>query len=63
MTAPSNTINENPPPQSQIEGLLPLFAPLGIELGKKWDRTKVHPVMLEAMKAAAANIGMKTMVD
>jgi DNA sulfur modification protein DndE len=59
----SDTINENPPPQSQIEGLLPLFAPLGIELGKKWDRTKVHPVMLQAMKEAAENIGMKTMVN
>jgi DNA sulfur modification protein DndE len=42
---------------------LPLFAPLGIELGKKWDRTKVHPVVLAAMKEAAANIGMKTLVD
>jgi hypothetical protein len=59
----SNTINENPPPKSQIEALLPMFAPLGLELGKKWDRTKVHPVVLAAMKEAAANIGMKTMVD
>jgi hypothetical protein len=59
----SNTINENPPPQAQIDALLPMFAPLGIELGKKWDRTKVHPVVLEAMKEAAANVGMKTMVD
>ena len=59
----SNTINENPPPKSQIEALLPMFAPLGLELGKKWDRTKVHPVVLGAMKEAAANIGMKTLVD
>ena len=59
----SNTINENPPPQAQIDALLPMFAPLGIELGKKWDRTKVHPVVLDAMKEAAANVGMKTMVD
>jgi DNA sulfur modification protein DndE len=59
----SNCINENPPPQDQITALLPMFAPLGIELGKKWDRTKVHPVTLEAMKQAAANIGMKTMVQ
>jgi DNA sulfur modification protein DndE len=58
----SDTINENPPPKSQIKGLLPMFAPLGIELGKKWDRTKVHPVVLEAMKEAAANVGMKTWV-
>jgi len=59
----SNTINENPPPQAQIDALLPMFAPLGIELGKKWDRTKVHPVVLDAMKEAATNVGMKTMVD
>ncbi len=59
----SNTINENPPPQDQITALLPMFAPLGIELGKKWDRTKVHPVVLEAMKEAATNVGMKTLVD
>jgi hypothetical protein len=59
----SNTINENPPPQAQIEALLPLFAPLGLELGKKWDRNKVHPVVLAAMKEAAANIGVKTLVD
>jgi len=59
----SATINENPPPPAQIEALLPMFAPLGIELGKKWDRTKVHPVVLVAMKEAAANVGMKTMVD
>jgi hypothetical protein len=30
----SNTINENPPPRDQVTALLPLFAPLGIELGK-----------------------------
>jgi len=59
----SNVINENPPPQAQIEALLPLFASLGIELGQKWDRTKVHPVVLAAMKEAAENVGMKTMVD
>jgi hypothetical protein len=59
----SNVINENPPPKDEITALLPMFAPLGIELGKKWDRSKVHPVTLEAMKEAAANIGMKTLID
>jgi hypothetical protein len=58
----SRMINENPPPQDQITALLPLFAPLGIELGKQWDRSKVPPVVLEAMKEAAANVGMKTML-
>jgi DNA sulfur modification protein DndE len=59
----SNVINENPPPQDQITALLPMFAPLGIELGKKWDRTKVHPEVLATMKEAAENIGMKTLVN
>jgi len=59
----SNVINENPPPQDQITALLPMFAPLGIELGKKWDRTKVHPEVLAGMKQAAENVGMKTLID
>ena len=59
----SNAINENPPPKDQITGLLPMFAPLGIELGKKWDQTKVHPVVLQGMKEAAENVGMKTLFD
>ena len=45
-----NALNENPPPKAQIDGLLPLFKPLGIELGKKWDRNKVDPIVLSAMK-------------
>ncbi len=59
----SNAINENPPPQDQVTALLPMFAPLGLELGKVWDRAKVHPVVVEAMRAAASNVGMKTLVD
>jgi hypothetical protein len=59
----SNAINENPPPQDEITALLPMFAPLGIELGKKWDRTKVHPVVLQAMTEAAANVCMKTLFN
>jgi hypothetical protein len=54
----SDMLNENPPPQDQITALLPLFAPLGIELGKKWDRTKVNPNILAGMKQAAEEIGM-----
>lgn len=57
----SNVINENPPPQAEIDALLPLFAPLGIELGKKWDRTKVHPLFLDAMKQASEEISTKTL--
>lgn len=50
-------MNENPPPQDQITALLPMFEPLGIVLGKPWDRTSILPEALEAMKEAAANIG------
>src|SRR5262249_58419435 len=50
-------MNENPPPKSQIEALLPNFKYLGIEFGKPWDPKKVNPLVLEQMKAAAAEIG------
>jgi hypothetical protein len=49
-------MNENPPPQDQISALLPMFQPLGIELGKPWDRSKLDPVVLEAMTEAATTI-------
>jgi hypothetical protein len=49
----SAAINENPPPKDEISAMLPMFAPLGIELGKQWDRSKVNPVVLQAMKDAA----------
>jgi hypothetical protein len=50
-------MNENPPPQDQIMALLPMFKPLGLELGKPWDRSKLSPVVVEVMKEAAKNIG------
>jgi hypothetical protein len=53
----SEVMNENPPPQDQVTALLPMFRPLGLELGKTWDRTKVHPLVLAAMKRAAEDIG------
>jgi hypothetical protein len=53
----SDAMNENPPPQDQIKALLPSFKPLGIELGKQWDRSTVSPEVLADMKKAAANIG------
>lgn len=53
----SNALNENPPPENQIEGLLPLFQPLGIELGKVWDRSKLAPEVLNAMRQASQKIG------
>ncbi len=50
-------LKENPPPKEQVSALLPLFKPLGIEPGKHWDRTKLSPGVLEAMKKAASEIG------
>jgi hypothetical protein len=48
----SAVINENPPPQDEISAVLPMFEPLGIELGKPWDRSKVNPIVLRAMARA-----------
>lgn len=50
-------MNENPPPKDQITALLPMFKPLGIELGKPWDRSSLSPITLDAMKVAAQKIG------
>ncbi|MES2273560.1 MAG: DUF1214 domain-containing protein, partial [Chlamydiota bacterium] len=50
-------MNENPPPPDQISALLPMFKPLGIELGKPWDRANLAPGVLDAMKEAAQKIG------
>lgn len=50
-------MNENPPPEDQITALLPLFQKLGIKLGKRWDRSKLAPEVLEAMSEAAEKIG------
>ena len=50
-------MNENPPPQKQIDALLPMFQPLGLELGKPWNRTQLRPEIVEAMKQAALDIG------
>ena len=47
---------ENPPPDDQIRALLPMFRPLGLEVGKAWDRTKVRPPVLAAMEEAARNV-------
>jgi DNA sulfur modification protein DndE len=53
----SVAMNENPPPRDQITALLPMFKPLGLELGKRWDRDKVPAVFREPMLAAAQSIG------
>ncbi|MGO8916202.1 MAG: DUF1254 domain-containing protein [Stellaceae bacterium] len=50
-------MTENPPPKDEIAALLPMFKPLGIELGKPWDRRKLSPPVLAAMSEAATRIG------
>jgi len=49
----SIAMNENPPPKAEIDAILPMFKPLGVELGKQWDRSKLDPVTLRAMTRAA----------
>ena len=53
----SAVINENPPPKDQITAVMPKYEPLGIELGKTWDRSSLDPIVLKAMKRAAEDIG------
>jgi hypothetical protein len=53
----SVALNENPPPQDQISALLPMLEPLGIELGKPWDRNKLAPEVLDSMAQAAKDLG------
>ncbi len=50
-------MNENPPPSDQVNALVPMFSPLGIEMGEKWERAKLSKELLEVMENAAANIG------
>jgi hypothetical protein len=57
----SAAMNENPPPQSQIDAVLPQFKYLGIELGKQWKPENVNPLILAEMKLAAQEVG--TMMD
>jgi hypothetical protein len=53
----SAALNENPPPASQIEALLPQFKYLGIELGKQWKPEDVNPLILAQMTKASQQIG------
>ncbi len=53
----SAAMNENPPPENEIEPVLPQFKYLGIEFGKPWKRETVQPQILNQMKKAAEGIG------
>jgi hypothetical protein len=50
-------MNENPPPQNEIDAVLPQFKYLGIEFGKPFDPKGVNPIYLGAMKKVAKDIG------
>jgi hypothetical protein len=49
-------MNENPPPRNEIETVLPQFRYLGIELGQKWQRESINPLIQSEMKSAAQKI-------
>lgn len=53
----SAAMNENPPPQSEIKSVLPLYQYLGIKLGEQWQRKNVDPLVVEQMNRAAEEIG------
>ena len=50
-------MNENPPPQNEIDTVLPQFKYLGIEFGKPWSAEGVNPIYLAEMKKVAQDIG------
>jgi hypothetical protein len=52
----SAAMNENPPPQAQIDAVLPQYKSLGLELGKQWTPQSVNPIALQQMKDAASQI-------
>ena len=52
-----DAMNENPPPQTMIEAVLPSFKYLGIELGRKWNPDNVDPLFLNEMKKVVPEIG------
>lgn len=52
----SAAMNENPPTKAEIQSVLPMFKPLGLEFGKQWDRSQVDPIVLKAMARAAVEV-------
>ena len=53
----SSAMNENPPPEEEIDLVLPQFKYLGIEFGKPWKREDVSAPILQQMTLAAKAIG------
>lgn len=56
----SATMNENPPPQNQIDALLPMFAPLNLVMGQTWNANQLLPPIATAMNNAASQIANLT---
>jgi len=50
-------MNENPPPQNEIETILPRFKYLGIEFGKPWTPKGVNPAYLALTKKVSQELG------
>lgn len=53
----SAAMNENRPPQAQINAVLPQYRVLGLILGKQWTPEDVAPFVLQQMKDTASQIG------
>jgi hypothetical protein len=53
----SAAMNENPPPEPEIESVLPQYRYLGIKLGTQWTPNSVSPAVREEMAQAASEIG------
>jgi hypothetical protein len=51
------TMNENPPPASEIKSVLPQYRYLGIEYGKPWNSKNVNPIFLAQMKRVVEEFG------
>jgi hypothetical protein len=49
-------MNENPPPQDEIEAVLPQFKYLGIEFGKPWSNAGLNPIYLAVMKKVSQEL-------
>lgn len=52
----SAAMNENPPPDAQIQAKLPEYRQLGLAIGKQWTPESTHPVVLQVMKGVASQI-------
>jgi len=59
----SSAMNENPPPEGQIQWLVPQLKYLGIKLGKQWARADVSELVADQMKLASETVGPGMLED